>query len=104
MGLLTSPCIAVPCDEEERETINPNMTDQQKKMQLKLMAKFADVFSKQPGCTNAADVCITTGDAFPVHMLPYSGPSMIPGVREEIDKLLAAGIIEQSITVPLHHQ
>ncbi len=61
-----------------------------------LLSQFSDVFSSQPGNTSVTEISIDTGDRGPVVSAPYSVPLGIRDqVKDEIDSLVSAGIIER---------
>ena len=78
-------------------TINPDLTVQQKADLKILQEDFMDVLQDAPGRTDRAEVHIETGNAAPVHQLPYRLPKARHEiVQQEIKELLTAGIIEPS--------
>ena len=70
-GRSDGPCITAQSDKVERNSISLNLTNQQKRMLMKLMGKFVDAFRNQLSCTNAAKIRIIIGDTSQVHMPPY---------------------------------
>ena len=62
-----------------------------------VLASFEDVLSPNPGRTDTALLSITTGDNAPVRSHPYRiPPKWKEDVRQQIDHLLALGILRPS--------
>ncbi len=61
---------------------------------VKLREEFADVLKDEPGDTDTVEVSI---EVDPIAQVPYRIPDRLKaGVKEELDKLKEAGIIERS--------
>ena len=70
-----------------------------------MLADFKDVLDEKPGCNVAAAHNIDTGEHHPIRSLPYRlCLSWKSQVKEEIDTLLAAGIIEPCSAGNFHHK
>ena len=62
-----------------------------------VLLKYKDVLCPTPGRTEAAQLCIRTGDSEPVRSHPYRiPPKWKEEVKTQLDQLLALGIIEPS--------
>ena len=62
-----------------------------------VLLKYRDVLCPTPGRTEAAQLCIRTGDSEPVRSHPYRiPPKWKEEVKTQLDQLLALGIIEPS--------
>lgn len=62
-----------------------------------LVSKYLALFSRSPGCTDVTEHCIETGDALPVKQRYYPvSPAMQQVINEELDHMLADGIVEPS--------
>ena len=62
-----------------------------------VLLKYKDVLCPNPGRTEAAQLNICTGDSRPVSSHPYRVPPRLKeSVKEQLDQLLALGIIEPS--------
>lgn len=54
-------------------------------------------FSNEPGLTHLTEITIETGTAKPVYTPPYRVPqAQLPAVREEVQRMLKAGIVTAS--------
>ena len=64
---------------------------------LNLIGNYSDVFTPIPGCTSAVvhDICLTTTEPFRAKVYPIP-INLQPHFEEEVDKLLALGIIRPS--------
>ena len=83
---------------ENSPMVNPELTTEQKRQLDELMDEFNDVFSDAPGTTTKAEHSIRTGDAQPVYHPPYRiRPAWQKQVREEVQSMLQAGIIEHQL-------
>ena len=82
---------------ETRPTINCRLTAEQKRQMEDLLDEFKEIFSDDPGCTMKAEHSIKTGENPPVYRPPYRMPhAWQKPIREEVQKMLQAGIIEPS--------
>ena len=66
-------------------------------VRIKWGTKRTDIFSNVPNRTNAVVHSIDTGQASPIRSSPYRIPqSLIKAVNEELDEMLAVGIVRPS--------
>ena len=62
-----------------------------------VLEEYKGVLCDDPGRTVAAELCIRTGDSAPVRSHPYRVPPKLKdAVKEQLDQLIALGIIEPS--------
>ena len=77
--------------------INTDLTEAQRGQVQQLVAEYKDVFSGEPGSTHLASHRIATGEAKPVSHQPRRIPQVWQEkVREEVNDMIAAGVIEPS--------
>ena len=87
---------------EKKETwkdvkISSELNGEQKEQVRQLLEEFSDFFSNVPNRTNAVVHSIDTGQASPIRSSPYRIPqSLIKAVNEELDEMLAMGIVRPS--------
>ena len=82
---------------EDQPHINENLTEEQKRQVVQLLEESSSVFSSMPGRTDIVEHSIPTGDAPPVYQPPYRiPPAWQDQVREEIQAMLSADVIEPS--------
>ena len=78
-----------------REGFVPSSIEQQ--LLDDVLDRYRDVLSDKPGRTEAAELCIRTGDSIPVRSHPYRIPPMWKeDVKKQMDQLLELGIIRPS--------
>ena len=92
--------LTVVAEEERVESLvklKKQCGEYQEENIMKIKEEFRDVLSESPGRTDTSEIVIDVGEAKPVTQAPYRVPEMLKnGVKEEIDKLLRADIIEVS--------
>ena len=77
--------------------VNTSLSDDQYQDVNAILSSYADVLTDKPGCTNVLKHRVLTVDEIPVRQKAYRIPqSMKPVVKGEIDKMLDAGIIQQT--------
>ncbi|XP_070571314.1 uncharacterized protein [Ptychodera flava] len=77
--------------------ISDSLTEPQKLEVRKLLYEYQDIFSDVPGRTSLAKHSIITTSQQPIHQKPYRHPPAIKDkVREEVQKMLSANIIQSS--------
>ncbi|KAJ8035952.1 hypothetical protein HOLleu_19788 [Holothuria leucospilota] len=95
--------VEVEPDHEEGKSVpnvnldKHNLTPHELTQVTNLLLSYSDVFSEKPGRTNLVKHTIRTGDVPPVRQRAYrTSPSMKVEVQNQIDKLLADDVIEES--------
>ena len=86
---------------EEDADVEVQMGEQLSEVQRQelraLLNEFRTLFSNKPGRTGLVEHCIETGTARHIRLPPYRIPQAYRDtVKQEIQKMLQAGIIEQS--------
>ena len=77
--------------------IADRLSNAEKAQLLDLLVEFKDIFQNKPGLTTMAEHRIYTRDAVPVRLPPYRiAHAYRSAVKEEIEQMLAEGIIEPS--------
>lgn len=78
-------------------TISPELTTVEKQQLKELLSEYEDIFSDVPKVTNIIEHRVVTKTDEPIYQRPYPLPyALRDKVREEIDNMLAAGIVEPS--------
>ena len=81
-------------DSSEQPMMDSKLNEGQRKQLMTLISKYQDTFSSNPGLTA---IKIETGDAYPVHKVPYRLTfDKILLVEREIKSRLENGIIRSS--------
>ena len=87
-------------NEEEyldKVKIGPDINDKQRKQVQKLLLKYEDIFTGEPGSTNLVNHKIELTTPQPIRQRPYAIPyAKKQAVKEEVKKMLQMGIIEPS--------
>lgn len=79
--------------------INPELSPDQRKEIDSILMEYADIFTDLPGRTNLVEHHIQTTTEIPIHQRPYRLPEAMKAVvRQELDKMLAQGVIEPSLS------
>lgn len=74
-----------------------SLTNEEASRLQKIINQFSKLSSKSPGLTNLTEHFIDTGDAKPFKQRQYSfSPALQKILNQEIDKMLAQGVIEPS--------
>ena len=87
---------------ESKESINDvticdELTVEQKQQLHDLLSDYSDIFSDVPQVTNVIKHVVNTRTNDPIYKRPYPLPyAMRNQVKEEVDKMLKAGIVESS--------
>jgi hypothetical protein len=87
---------------ESKESINDvticdELTVEQKQQLDDLLSDYSDIFSDVPQVTNVIKHVVNTRTNDPIYKRPYPLPyAMRNQVKEEVDKMLKAGIVESS--------
>ena len=83
--------------ESTQFQIADRLSNAEKAQLLDLLVEFKDIFQNKPGLTTMAEHRIYTGDTVPVRLPPYRiAHAYRSAVKEEIEQMLAEGIIEPS--------
>ncbi|KAK3739967.1 hypothetical protein QZH41_009486, partial [Actinostola sp. cb2023] len=86
-------------DEEylDKVKIGPDINEEQRKQVQKLLMKYEDIFTGEPGSTNLVNHKIELTTTQPIRQRPYAIPyAKKQAVKEEVEKMLQMGIIEPS--------
>ena len=97
------------CDSDFNVSLTPNieskedviicdeLTVEQKQQLHDLLSDYSDIFSDVPQVTNVIKYAVNTGTNDPINKRPYPLPyAMRNQIKEEVDKMLKAGIVESS--------
>ncbi|CAC5388228.1 unnamed protein product [Mytilus coruscus] len=77
--------------------ISPELTDEEKKQFKELLSEYEDIFSDVPNVTNIIEQRVVTKTDEPIYKRSYPLPyALRDKVKQEIDDMLAAGIVELS--------
>ena len=75
--------------------IDPKLSEEQKQELSNLIAKYQNIFSSVPGCTELIQHNIKLTDMTPIRSKPYPIPyHMYPDLKQEIDEMLKLDVIE----------
>ena len=78
-------------------SINPNLSEEQKKDILSLICEYKDIFTDKPGCTDLIEHVITLQESGAVRVRPYDLPyATRVAIEKEVNLMLKEGIIERS--------
>ena len=90
-----SECESSPGLKLQRDGFVPSVGEQ--RLLDEVLDRYRDVLSDKPGRTEAAELCIRTGESGPVRSHPYRIPPRWSNeVRRQMDQLLELGIIRPS--------
>ena len=79
--------------------VNPELTDSQKTDVNNVLEEFSDIFTDVPLVTNCIEHEIKLTSDIPIRLKPYPLPfSSEKIVKEEVDNMLKAGVITESIS------
>ena len=81
----------------ELQIVSAGLSGKQQDQLQALMAEFPSVFQTTPGCTTVIEHEINVGDVTPIRQRPYRLPySRREIVKEELEKMIAAGVVQPS--------
>ena len=84
-------------DEVEMKEQEPRCDGYEEKEMEKVLAEFSDVMLEEPGSTSLYKMLIDVRNTKPIYQRPYRVPDKLKdGVRQEIEKLVEAGIVVES--------